>query len=474
MNDPIRLSLVELTGALRARKLSPVELMTAVFRRLDERNSELNAVVAMYDREALLAQARDAEARIARGTARPLEGVPLGVKDLEDCAGLITSHGSIPYRENLASHDSVQVSRLRSAGAIPIGKTNAPEFGHTAITKNLIFGVTRNPWNPALTPGGSSGGSSAALSACMLPLVTASDGGGSTRIPASFVGAFGMKPTYGRIPNESKNLWYYGDTAVQGPLTKTVADNALYLDVTSGYAPEDPSSLPHPGFSYLSKLADGVPRKLRIAYSPDLAYAVVQSDIAQAVYDAARLFEKLGHEVCEIKGGPPKMGQAWGMWGAFEMAAANLQHLPAREADFSRSVLASMKLAWKMTPEWFREQATRRLELSRWCQSIFADYDLLITPTVPVRSAARQRTVPARDRGPGAARLGRGLVHDPVQPVASPGRVAARRAVARGASDRHADRRRAPPRRARPAGCARIRARATVAPALARGIVRQP
>ena len=383
MNDPLQLSLVDLTGALKARKTSPVELMSAVFRRLDERNPELNAVVAMYDRDALLAQARDAEARIARGAARPLEGVPLGVKDLEDCAGLVTSHGSIPYKDNLAAHDSVQVARLRGAGAIPIGKTNAPEFGHTAITKNLIFGVTRNPWNLELTPGGSSGGSSAALSACILPLVTASDGGGSTRIPASFVGAFGLKPTYGRIPNESKHLWYYGDTAVQGPLTKTVADNALYLDVTSGYAPEDPSSLPHPGFSYQTKLAEGLPRKLRIAYSQDLGYAIVQSDIAQAVYDAAKLFEKLGHEVVEIKGGPPKLGQAWGMWGAFEMAAANLHHLPAREADFSRSVLASMKLAWEMTPEWFREQAVLRLELSRWCQSVFSEHDLLITPTVP-------------------------------------------------------------------------------------------
>jgi Asp-tRNA(Asn)/Glu-tRNA(Gln) amidotransferase A subunit family amidase len=135
--------LVDLNAALSARKLSPVELMSAVFRRLDERNTELNAVVAMYDRDALLAQAREAEARIARGAARPLEGIPLGVKDLEDCAGLVTSHGSIPYKDNLAEHDSVQVARLRGAGAIPIGKTNAPEFGYTAITKNLIFGVTR-------------------------------------------------------------------------------------------------------------------------------------------------------------------------------------------------------------------------------------------------------------------------------------------------------------------------------------------
>ena len=244
-------------------------------------NPALNAIVAMFPREALLAQARAGgradRARRGRGRSKACRSA---VKDLEDCAGLITSHGSVPYKDNLATHDSVQVERLRAAGAIPIGKSNAPEFGVTAITKNLVFGVTRSPWSADRTPGGSSGGSAAALASCMVPLVTASDGGGSTRIPASFVGAFGLKPTYGRIPSEPKRLWYYGDTAVHGPLTKTVADNALYLDVTGGYDRRDPKSLPHPGFSYRAKLAEGVPKKLRIGYSPDLGYAVVQSDIA--------------------------------------------------------------------------------------------------------------------------------------------------------------------------------------------------
>jgi len=142
----LRASLVELTAALRERRISAVEVMEAVLGRIDATHADLNAVVALRDRDALLAEARAADARLARGDGRPLEGVPLGVKDLEDVGGMITSEGSIPFREHMAARDSVQVERLRSAGAIVVGKTNTPEFGYTAITKNLVYGVTRSPW----------------------------------------------------------------------------------------------------------------------------------------------------------------------------------------------------------------------------------------------------------------------------------------------------------------------------------------
>ena len=153
--------------------------------------------------------------------ARALEGVPLGVKDLQDAEGLVTSQGSLPFKDHVAPRDSTQVARLRAAGAIVVGKTNAPEFGYAAITKNLVYGVTRNPWDLERTPGGSSGGSSAALAAGALPLVTGSDGGGSIRIPASFTGAFGLKPSFGRIPMGPVERWVYEDTSCVGPLTKT-------------------------------------------------------------------------------------------------------------------------------------------------------------------------------------------------------------------------------------------------------------
>ena len=253
MKDLTKLSLVKLIEAIKKKKISPVELMKATLKRIEQTNPDLNAVVAMVDEKILLSDAKAAEKRVMRGEARPLEGIPLGVKDLEDAKGLVTSMGSIPFRDQVAQQDSTQVQRLRAAGAIVVGKTNAPEFGYTAITKNQVYGVTRSPWNLERTPGGSSGGSAAALAAGVLPLVTSSDGGGSVRIPASFVGAFGLKPTFGRIPVGPITHWTYGDTTHYGATTKTVEDAALFLDQVAGPSPYDPKSLPDPGLSYFKR-----------------------------------------------------------------------------------------------------------------------------------------------------------------------------------------------------------------------------
>jgi Asp-tRNA(Asn)/Glu-tRNA(Gln) amidotransferase A subunit family amidase len=209
MHELLSLTLVELTARLRARQASPVELMQAVLARIDETHDALNAVVVRRDPEVCLAEARAAEQRIARGEMRPLEGVPLGVKELEPVAGLSWSECSMLFADRVANFDSVQVERLKAAGAIVVGKTNAPEFGAPAYTKNRLYGVTRSPWNLELTPGGSSGGSSAAMAAGVLPLVTAGDGGGSIRIPASFTGCFGLKTSYGRVPRELHGHWEY-------------------------------------------------------------------------------------------------------------------------------------------------------------------------------------------------------------------------------------------------------------------------
>src|SRR5262245_30435271 len=308
MPDLLQRPLTELVTDLAEKSLSPVELMEAVLARIDATQPRLLAFTALRDRESLLRDARAAEARILRGEPRPLEGIPLGVKDLEDVAGLVTSHGSVPFRDNLAVRDSVQVERLRAAGAIVVGKTNAPEFGHTALTKNLLFGASCNPWNLERTPGGSSGGSSAAISGGVVPLVTASDGGGSVRIPASFTGCFGLKPSYGRIPHEGTGYWIVNDTSVYGPLTRTVEDAALHLDVCVGAHPFDPNSLPHPGYSY-RELLGKLPRGLRIGWSSDLGYAVVQRDVGEVAYDAARVFAELGHELRELDGKPSALGR---------------------------------------------------------------------------------------------------------------------------------------------------------------------
>ncbi len=399
MNELLGRTLTELAGALAGKQASAVEVMQAVLARIDSTNEDLNAVVAMHGRDRLLADARAADERIGRGEARPLEGVPLGVKDLEDTEGLITSHGSLPFKDNLATQDTVQVARLKAAGAIVVGKTNAPEFGATAITKNLVYGSTHSPWSLAHTPGGSSGGSAAALAAGVLPLVTSSDGGGSIRIPASFVGAFGLKTSYGRIPSGPNARWDYGDTAVAGPMTKTVADAALFLDQVAGPSPLDPNSLPHPGISYQESLRAGLPSTLRIGYSPDLGYAVVQSDIAEAVYDAVRVFEKLGHSVEDVAGGPPAMGREWGAFGAFELAARLRDLLPERRDEFGRGLIQGVIEADEFTAADFGRMQEGREALNRWCAEIFDRYDLLVTPTIPYDPPPARGPFPAETEG---------------------------------------------------------------------------
>jgi len=382
MTDPLHASLTDTTRHLARREISAVELMQATLARIDATQEKVNAFVALRDRDDLLADARAADERIARGEGRALEGVPLGVKDLEDAEGLVTSEGSVPFKDNLALRDSVQVARLRAAGAIVVGKTNAPEFGYTAITKNLLFGETRNPWNLAHSPGGSSGGSAAAIAGGIVTLVTASDGGGSIRLPASMTGCFGLKPSYGRIPHEGKAMWIMDDTSVVGPLTRTVEDAALHLDVTVGPHPLDPNSLPHPGISYREALTEPL-SKLRIGYSADLGYAVVQRDVAEIAYDAARVFEGLGHGFEEESSGLPELGHDWGMVGAFETLGRLGALLPERESEFGRAFIHGVKAGRHMSPELWADVRRRREELNRWCADVFERYDLLLTPTLP-------------------------------------------------------------------------------------------
>ncbi len=383
MDDLLDRSLTETLALLRLKKASPVELMDGVLDRIDARNGELNAFVAMHDRDALVAKAKEAEARLVRGEGRALEGIPLGVKDLEHTVGLPNTDGTLIHKDRISEHDTVQVARLKAAGAIVVGKTNAPEFGYTAITKNLVYGVTRSPWNLDVTPGGSSGGSAAALAGGLCPMNTASDGGGSIRIPACFVGAYGLKVSQGRVPKGPMHHWEFDDTSVSGPLTRTVEDAALQLDITAGQAPEDPNSLPHPGLSYVEALAEELPPGTRFGFSPDLGHAVVQSDIAAAVEEAAKTFEALGHTLVPIEGGPPDLAREWGRIGAFALAAELHEYLPEREAEFGRTFIQGVKASNQVTADDWGAMARGRMELNEWCHGLFEHVDFLLTPTVP-------------------------------------------------------------------------------------------
>ncbi len=377
----------ELAAMIRRRELKPSELMQATIERLERVNPKLNAFVALRANEAL-DEARALDEKIARreevGT---LAGLPFGVKDLEDAAGLRTTFGSKPFREHMPEGDSVQVSRLRAAGAIVLGKTNAPEFGYTGFTKNLIFGVTRNPWNLERTPGGSSGGTSAAISGGIVPLATGSDGGGSIRIPACYAGCFGLKPTKGRIPtNATLGMHGWNDTTVLGPLTRSVRDAAMYMDAVVGYHPADPDSLPHPGISY-QVILERFPRKLRIAFHPDFG-APVQSDVAREVSRAVQVFKDLGHEVTVIDDAIPDVGRDWQRLGATQSYAMLHGYFEKHRADFGRAFLSGSETAEHIGWKHYGEAYRRRHQLSEWCRTLFERYDLLLTPTIATEAFA--------------------------------------------------------------------------------------
>ncbi len=383
VHEVFTLSLVELTQRIHRKDLSPVELMEVVLARIEATRGTLNAVTVGRDPELCMLDARRSEERIARGEGGALEGIPLGVKDLEDVREMPTSMGSKLFEGKVAERDSTQVARLKAAGAIVVAKTNTPEFGFTAISKNLPFGTTSSPWDPERTPGGSSGGSAAVLAGGVIPLVTASDGGGSIRIPASFTGAYGLKPSYGRVPRDPLSAWDYGATAVYGPLTRTVEDAALVLDQVVGTSLGDPASLPHPEFSYLDLVRQPFDRRLHIAFAPDLGVGVVQSDVARVVEEAVGAFEALGHDVKRIEGGPPALGEAWGSLGNFEIAAQLHEALEERPDDITRAFARGLKTAWDMTPERWGAAARARARVVEWTAEVFERFDLLLTPTVP-------------------------------------------------------------------------------------------
>ena len=237
--------------------------------------------------------------------------MPFGVKDLDDCAGMPTTHGSRWYLGlPPVEHDALHVA-LRAAGAIPVGKTAAPEFGTFAYTASPALGVTRNPWNPERTPGGSSGGSAAAIAAGMVPFATSSDGGGSTRTPAGFCGLVGLKCSYGRIPDATAGR--YGQTAVPGALTKTVADSARLLDVMSGPHRRDRSSLPAPTVRYEDAIEALDVGGLRIAWSSDLGFAVVDPEVAEIAHAAFEALVAAGSLALDTR--PIEFADPIPVWG---------------------------------------------------------------------------------------------------------------------------------------------------------------
>ncbi|MFG2089834.1 MULTISPECIES: amidase [unclassified Spirillospora] len=397
--DAADLTATELLEQYEAGTLSPVEAAEAVLARIERDDPRLNAF-CLVDEETTLAMAREAADRRRRGTTLgPLDGVPVSIKDILLTRGWPTLRGSTtidpagPWDE-----DAPSVARLREQGAVFVGKTTTPEFAWKGVTDNPLTGVTRNPWDPSRTPGGSSGGAAAAVAAGMAPLALGTDGGGSVRIPAAFTGIFTIKPTYGRIPHYPASP--FGTLAHTGPMTNTVADAALLLDAICGHDGRDWSSLPPPDVPFSEGGLDDL-TGLRVAFSPDLGFAKVDPEVAASVAAAAEFFAELGAKVEQADpglGGDP-VEEFEVLW--FAGAAKVVEHLPPEaRARLDPGLREICDQGDRYSASEYLTATARRMELGRIMGLFHERYDLLLTPTMPIAAFEAGLEVPPGSPSP--------------------------------------------------------------------------
>ena len=372
----------ELAQAIRTRQVSSVEVTQHFYERIERLDTQLNSYLALCEDQAL-ADARAADEAVARGWALgPLHGIPISIKDLEMTKGIQTTLGSYLFRDRTPEIDSIVVERVKAAGAIVLGKTNTPEFGQSGSTENKVSDPCRNPWNTDRTPGGSSGGAGAALAAGLCTIATGSDGGGSIRIPASFSGVFGIKPTQHRVPRYGG----YGRPAANhfsqsGPMSRTVADTALLLQVLAGPDSRDPNSIKETPPDFSAGLGRSV-AGMRIAWSPDYGYAGVDPEVAEITARAARVFEELG---AIVEDAPLQLEDPFdAFFDVFATAAyTSYGHLlEEHRDDFSYPALYSIEHGSRVDGARLSRAILRVDQLGRQMEDFFDTYDLLLSPTM--------------------------------------------------------------------------------------------
>ncbi|HMA13239.1 MAG: amidase [Bacteroidota bacterium] len=393
MSDELALMTASRLAKLyRAGALSPVEATKATLERIERYNDILKAF-NLVAAEAALAGARESEERWRLGAPRgPLDGVPVSVKDILLTRGWPTLRGSKAIaRDQAWEEDAPAVARLREHGAVLLGKTTTPEFGWKGVTDSPLDGITRNPWNPATTPGGSSGGAAAALAAGMGALALGTDGGGSVRIPAGFTGVVGMKATFGRVP--AYPLSPFGTLANIGPMSRSVTDCALLLNVICEPDPRDAYSLPHDGADHLHGLEEGV-EGLKIAYSATLGSHTVDPEIAALVSKAVDVLADLGAEVVEtsldLHGVDETFRKHW-----YAGAANLLQRFDeAAQAAMDSGLQEIAAEARRYSLLEYLRAVAQREQLIVAANRFHQSYDLLVTPTLPIPAFAAGAEVP--------------------------------------------------------------------------------
>ncbi|NYI70426.1 aspartyl-tRNA(Asn)/glutamyl-tRNA(Gln) amidotransferase subunit A [Naumannella cuiyingiana] len=371
----------ELAEAYRSRRLDPVEVAAAL---LDLAEADGTNAFCLIDRDETLAQAAAARDRFAAGTsAGPLDGVPVSIKDLLYTAGWPTLRGSelITPESEPWTEDAPAVARLREAGAVLLGKVTTPEFGWKGVTDSPRTGVTTNPWDRTRTSGGSSGGSASAVAQGIGPLSIGTDGGGSVRIPGAFCGIVAMKPTYGLIP-----LWPaspFGTLSHAGPMTRSVADAAVALDVITGFDHRDWSAMPTPATSFTDALGADDLAGVRVAYSPDLGYGRNEPGVQAAVERAVARLADLGASVEQVELGWDDPADAFHvLWfsGARQVVAG---YGPGAEERIDPKIRAALGRHGPFSADDYIAANARRMDLGQRMGRLHRDHDVLVTPTLP-------------------------------------------------------------------------------------------
>lgn len=368
----------ELIKHYRAGDLSPVDVTEAVLARIEAHNPRLNAFITVTADRARR-DAKRAEAAWQNGTAGVLEGVPASIKDLVPTAGIRTTSGSLLYKDRVPDEDAPLVERLYSAGIVMLGKTNTPEHGWKGDSGNRIIGPTHNPWKHGRTAGGSSGGAAAAVVAGMGALAQGGDGAGSIRIPASFSGCYGLKPSFGLVPHPTSSAML---TAHAGPMTRTVRDAALMLNVMAGPDSRDRYTFPT-DVDFLSGLEGGI-KGMKVAWSPDLGYAPVEPEVRSLTEAAAKRFQDLG---CEVVEATPAAGDTFDITDTLWIASQASGHIHNLEDVRDLIDPGRLKLVERgrlLSGAEVAKANIKRLQYYETMRLFMQDFDLLLTPSLSV------------------------------------------------------------------------------------------
>ena len=390
LSDIPDLSASELHRRVARRELSPVEVVEACLRRVEQLNGELNAVVTLSERA--LDDARALEREVGQGRIGPLCGLPVGIKEVTPVAGLRTTYGSTVYADHVPREDALVVRRLREAGAVILGKTNCPEFAAGGNTFNQVFGCTRNPWNPARSAGGSTGGGAAALASGMIALAEGTDLGGSLRIPASFCGVVGLRPSAGLVPTWPSD-WLWDTLQVTGPVARTAEDVGLMLDAVAGPSELSPISQPSAGRRFAAAAAAGVRPGLRLAYCPDLIGIGVDPEVERICRTATFGLRERGIAVEEValdlSAGRDAFLALRGMWFVAQMHG-RLEHLD----EFGPNVAGNIRAGLQITSAQLGAAEQVRAWVRETVRELLSRVDHLVTPAMAVRPFPVEQNYP--------------------------------------------------------------------------------